>query len=230
MPVWRAVIGRTFRREPKKRRNASRVVSSLRRQVSRTNGKSNPIPREPLHSTLEMDTPADTCVLGPNFVILHYTSRECDVSPYSEVYESVKAVPIVSGATAWTDERTGSLYIIVVNEGLWMPDTATSSLINPNQLRAYGITVHDNPFAGPMNISNGGEEDVISISMFAVGTIKTRTPIQEELDSCQHIILISDTEPTISNFHKLARFTGTRLWTWNWLKEKFTICWIIHND
>jgi hypothetical protein len=40
-------------------------------------------------------------------VILHYTGRECDVSPYTEVYESVKVVPIVSGATAWTDEETG---------------------------------------------------------------------------------------------------------------------------
>jgi hypothetical protein len=128
----------------------SRVISSLRRRVSRTNGMFNAIPREPVHSTLEMDTHADTCVLGPNFVILHYTSRECDVSPYTEVYESVTAVPIVSGATAWTDKRTGLTYILVVNEALWMPDTVTSSLINPNQLRAYGITVQDNPFAGPM--------------------------------------------------------------------------------
>jgi hypothetical protein len=189
-----AINGRIFRREPKKRKNASRVVLSLRRRVSRTNGKSNTIPREPVYSTLEMDTHADTCVLGPNFVVLHYT---CDVSPYTEVYESVKAVPIVSGATAWTDERTGLTYILVVNEALWMPDTVTSSLINPNQLRAYGITVQDNPFAGPMYISNEGEEDVVSISMFAVGTnisINTRTPTQEELDSCQHIILTSDTE------------------------------------
>jgi hypothetical protein len=173
------------------------VVSSLRRRVSRSNVLSNTIPREPVCSMLEMDTHADTCVLGPNFIILHYTGRECDVSPYSEVYESVKAVPIVKGATAWTDEETGSTYIIVVNQGLWMPDTETASLINPNQLRAYGVTVQDNPFAGPMFISNGGDEDVIGISMFAVGTnisIKTRTPTQEELDSCQHIILTSDTE------------------------------------
>jgi hypothetical protein len=165
--------------------------------VSRTNRTSNAIPREPVHSMLEIDTQADTCVLGPSFVNLNYTSRECDVSPYSEVYESVKAVPIVSGATAWTDERTGSTYILVVNEALWMPDTVTSSLINPNQLRAYGITVQDNPFVGPMYISNEGEEEVVTISMFAVGTnisINTRTPPQEELDSCQHIILTSDTE------------------------------------
>jgi hypothetical protein len=168
-----------FRGEPKKRRNASRVVSSFRRRVSRTNAISNAIPREPVHSTSKMDIHADTCVLGPNFVFLHYTGRECDVSPYTEVYESVKAVPIVSGATAWTDEGTGSTYNLVINEGLCMPDTVTASLINLNQLRAYGITVQDNPFAGPMSISNGGDEDVVSIPMFAVGTnisIKTRTP------------------------------------------------------
>jgi hypothetical protein len=55
--------------------------------------------------------------------------------------------------------------------------------------------VQDNPFAGPMFISNEGDEDVVSIPMFAAGTnisIKTRTPTQEELDTCQHIILTSD--------------------------------------
>jgi hypothetical protein len=77
------------------------------------------------------------------------------VSPYVEVYEIVKAVPIVSGATAWTDEGTGSTYNIVFNEGLWMPDRVTASLIKPSQLRAYGITVQDNPFAGLM--SNKGD-------------------------------------------------------------------------
>jgi hypothetical protein len=171
--------------EPKKQKIVSRVVSSLRRQVSRTNGTSNAMSREPVHSMLEMDTHADTCVLGPNFVLLHYTNRECDVSPYFEVYESVKAVPTVSGATAWTDERTGSTYILAVIEALWMPDTVTSNLISPKQLRAYGITVQDNPFAGPMYISNEGEEDVASISMFAVGTnisINTRTPTEHLYD------------------------------------------------
>jgi hypothetical protein len=144
-----------------------------------------------------MDTHADTCVLGPNFVILHFTGRECDVSPYTEVYESVKAVPIVSGATAWTDEETGLTYILVINDGLWMPSTVQASLINPNQLRAHGITVQDNPFAGPMSICNEGDEDALCIPMFATGTnicVKTRTPTQEELDSCTHIQLTSDRE------------------------------------
>ena len=86
--------------EPKKRRIVSRLVSSLRRRVHRTKALSNAIPRDSIHSTLEMDTHADTCVLGPNFIILNYTGVECDVSPYTEAYESVKADSIVSGATA----------------------------------------------------------------------------------------------------------------------------------
>jgi hypothetical protein len=84
---------------------------------------------------------------------LHKSSVRC--SPYTEVYESVKAVPIVPGATVWTDERTGSTYTLVVNEGLRMPDTVTASLIDTNKLRAYGITVQGSPFAGPMYIKMG---------------------------------------------------------------------------
>jgi hypothetical protein len=78
-----------------------------------------------------------------------------------------------------------------------MRDTVTASQINPNQLRAYGLTVQDNPFAGPMFIRNEGDEDVISIPIGAADTnvyIKTRTPTQEELFSCQHVILTSDNE------------------------------------
>jgi hypothetical protein len=72
---------RAVRGEPKNRRIVSRLVSSLRRQVSRSSVMNNAIPSRPVYSTMEMDTHADTCVLGPNFVILHFTGRECDVFP-----------------------------------------------------------------------------------------------------------------------------------------------------
>ena len=222
---------RVFRKEPKKRRMVSRVVSSLRRRIHRTSVLKNAIPREPVHSTLEMDTHADTCVLGPNFIILHYTGRECDVSPYTEVYESVKAVPIVSCATAWTDKETGLTYILVFNECLWMPDMVTASLINPNQLRAHGITVQDNPFAGSMFISNERDEDTISIPMFAMGTnicVKTRTPTQGELNSCPHVTLTSDIEwePNNITFPKVnAIRRDIHTWKRNQSRGKSTMSW-----
>jgi hypothetical protein len=52
----------------------------------------------------ELDSHADTCALGSNFVPLHLTGRVCDVSPYkSDAYDAEKHIPIVTAATAYTD-------------------------------------------------------------------------------------------------------------------------------
>ena len=95
---------------------------------------------------MEMNSHADTAVLGRNCVILNYTGRECDVSLYTDSYEAIKGVPIVTGATAWTSKVNGQTYILVFNEALWMGDVLEHSLINPNQLRHFGVTVQDNPY------------------------------------------------------------------------------------
>jgi hypothetical protein len=39
----------------------------------------------------------------------------------------------VSGATAWTDHVDGLDYILVINDGVWMPSTVKASLMNSNQ-------------------------------------------------------------------------------------------------
>jgi hypothetical protein len=92
------------------------LVSSIRRVVSRANrGNDNDIPAESIEGTIEMDSHADTCVLGRNFVVLSYTGRVCDVYPYSETYEAIKDVPIVTAATAVQDESTGEVFILVIN-------------------------------------------------------------------------------------------------------------------
>jgi hypothetical protein len=93
---------------------------------------------------MEMDSHADTIVPGNNAIILQYTSRECDVSPYADSYEPICDVPIVTGATAVTDSTTGDTIILVFHEAIWMGDQLEHSLLNPNQLRHYGVTVQDN--------------------------------------------------------------------------------------
>ncbi len=144
----------------------------------------------------ELDSHADTCALGSNFVPLHYTGRVCDVSPYnSNTYDPERDVPIVNGATKYTDQVTGQVYILVINEGLWFGDKLTNSLINPNQLRYAGIIVQDNPFhsTDPLAITH---EDVV-LHLHSQGTtifFETTTPTQQELDYSPHIILTLDTE------------------------------------
>lgn len=54
----------------------------------------------------EMDSHADTCVAGPNFVIIEYTGEHCDVTPYSDEYKPFTDVPIVNASTAYTDPET----------------------------------------------------------------------------------------------------------------------------
>jgi hypothetical protein len=142
-----------------------------------------------------MDSHADTCVLGKNFIILHSTGRECDVHPYTDKYEGITGVQIVSGATAWTCQDSGETFILVVHEALWMPDSLAHSLVNPNQLRAYGTTIQDNPFGGPMSLMD--PEEMVKVPLQLHGTnigFKTRTPSQEELDGCRHLHLSSQHE------------------------------------
>ena len=146
-----------------------------------------------IHGRCELDSHADTTVAGSNCVILHYTGKECDVSPYTDDYESINNVPIVHAATAWQSPETGQTYILVFNEALWMGKTMDHSLINPNQLRHYGTTVNDNPMSKqPLSIITDGAEFSMELSM--AGTIvfaETHSPSPNELETCPHITLSS---------------------------------------
>ena len=69
-------------------------------------------------------------------------------------YDAITDVPVVRGATLWMDQHTNEEYILVFNEALWMGDTLAHSLINPNQLRAFGTLVLDNPYhTDPLGIT-----------------------------------------------------------------------------
>ena len=67
------------------------------------------------------------------------------MSPYTETYDSIKSVPIAKAGTAWTSPESGTTFILVFNEGLWMGDKMEHTLVNPNQMRLFGIMVQDNP-------------------------------------------------------------------------------------
>ena len=90
-----------------------RVKTSQRRLVggtkviSRSSKLENLCPDDPVEGNVEMDSHADTCVLGRNFVILHSTGRVCDAFPYTDTYDGITGVQIVTWATAWTCPNTG---------------------------------------------------------------------------------------------------------------------------
>ena len=108
-------------------------------------------------SWVELDTHADTIVAGRKCLLMHYTKRVCDVLPYSDEYEAKKSVPIVQIATGYT-AANGQRTILIVNKALWIPELE-HSLMNPNQLRHFSVTVQDNPYSNsPMVIQKNNND------------------------------------------------------------------------
>ena len=75
-----------------------RIIAKVKANVttSRMIGAANTIN----HGRIELDTHADTIVFGQSFIMLSKTGRECDLSPYTDDYETIKNAPIVLAATA----------------------------------------------------------------------------------------------------------------------------------
>ena len=124
-------------------------------------------------------------------MVLHHTGKVCEVSPYTDEYDAIMDVPVVRGATLWMDQHTNEEYILIFNEALWMGDTLAHSLINPNQLRAFGTLVQDNPYhTDPLGITHPPYD--LEIPLSTSGTIiyaDTRAPTQTELATLPFIAL-----------------------------------------
>ena len=182
----------------------SLLTSSSRRISSTTKSQSKTA--KITYAKCELDSHADTTVAGSNCVILSYTGKECDVTPYRDDYQPVSNIPIVSAATAWQSPSTGQTYILFFNEALWMGDSMETTLVNPNQLRHYGTQVQDNPTSKlPLSIIT--EDNEFSMDLTMSGTIvcaDTFTPSENELQSCPHIQLTSPTpwDPYKVTFHQ----------------------------
>ena len=58
----------------------------------------------------------------------------------------MKGIRVASACTAYDNEDTGETIIIDVNQGLYFGDRMEESLVNPNQIRNYGLYLNDNPF------------------------------------------------------------------------------------
>ena len=144
-PVTRHVVSLLAQGPSQRCRHLSRIVSSVRRPAA-SKAKRRPT-LLPTEGRIELDSHVDTIVLGTNCVILSHTGQICEVMPYSDTYNAITNIPVVTGATLWTSPHDGDEFILIFNEALWMGDTLQHMLVNPNQLWAYSTTIQDNPFA-----------------------------------------------------------------------------------
>ena len=173
------------------------VLSSSKRRIMASSSSSSSTTQSARNKTvqgnIELDSHADTIVAGANCILLNYTGRECDVAPYSEEYESITNVPIVTAATAWQSQETGQIYILVFNEALFYGSKLDHSLINPNQLRSYGVHFWDNPYDENHQLSIDTPCGLF-MPLMSKGTkicFDSRVPTRYELENCTHIDMTS---------------------------------------
>ena len=88
---------------------------------------------------------------------------------------------------------SGDTFILVFNEALYYGETLDHSLINPNQLRAYGIPFWDNPYDLAHALSIEAHPN-LAIPLRTFGTkvgFRSRVPTSDELRLCEHIQMTS---------------------------------------
>ena len=132
---------------------------------------------------------------GLNFAICEFDGMTCEVSPYTDSYESMKDVPIVGAATAWKNEDTGETHILYFNQILWYGGKMPMSLINPNQTRYFGHSLCDDVTDRQREFGTLLEDYAMTIPFAMSGTtvyLESRVPSQWELENCNTIIMTDE--------------------------------------
>ena len=194
--------GRNEQAHARSNRSINNIIS--KRMVAKAHSV-----HEPAENTVavnEADSNADTCCLGQNFLPLSYTNRSADVYPYSDSYEPLENVPIVTGATAYIHPNEDT-YILVFHESLYYGTAMKHSLINPNQICFNGLDFCDNPMR---------DDENLFIALNCKGTklqFFTRVPTKNELHACQRFDMTSKNEwnPESVNLSTMQRISDVHV-------------------
>ena len=153
------------------------------------------VPHDTVAGTIgrnEMDTHADTCCAGANWVLLDSTNEICEVTPFLDSYEPVKEVMVARCGTVWTSPDTGREYLLVGDQMLWFGNQMDHSLINPNQIREYGLPVYDDPFSKSQFGIDGNETFIPFNTTGTIVYFETRRPTDWETRNLPIIMLTGE--------------------------------------
>ena len=92
----------------------------------------------------ELDSHADSPVVGKHCKILEYTGKQVDVSGFSDSLGECKSIPVVNCALAYDCVSTQRTHILIINNALYMRNMEVN-LIPPFIMRLNGIEVNECP-------------------------------------------------------------------------------------
>ena len=92
----------------------------------------------------ELDSHADSPVVGKGALIPHHTGETVNVIPFTDGLGTCSNVPIVTSAVAYDSPNTGETTILLIHNALYTANM-THNLIPPIILRMKGIEVNECP-------------------------------------------------------------------------------------
>jgi hypothetical protein len=131
----------------------------------------------------------------PYLGVWRNTSLNTTVHSFSEQSTPFASIPIGPIATSWTNDQTGETFVLLFPESLYFGDRLPYTLLCPNQMRAFGVTVNDTPQQYDARSSHAIAVDGDKIPLFLDGVIsyfESRKPSDDELENCRRIVLTSD--------------------------------------
>ena len=167
----------------------------------------------------ELDSHADTCVVGPNTaLIVNDFGRPVRVHGYDETVSEVNNCRTVTAVVAYDHPATGETYMLTIHQAIEIP-TLKANLLSTVQLRDNDVYVNEEPKHMASNPTDdhhcikvdmdGGEPLVIPLAMHGVFSyFPTRKPTASEYERselCMRVELTAELpewDPTTDRFEK----------------------------
>lgn len=90
----------------------------------------------------ELDSHADTCVVGKHATVLYEHPRQVSIIGYDASQGSSEGLKVVDVAIAYDSPRNGMVHILRINQAVLVP-TIEHNLLCPMQLRLNDVDVND---------------------------------------------------------------------------------------
>ena len=155
-----------------------------------------------IESTSEMDSHADTCVVGRNVLVIHIYNQTVSVTGYDPSQAATNGLQVVSAQVAYDRPDTGQVVLLTIHQAIHVP-TMEHNLLCPMQLRMNDCQVLECPkflLSKPTNLNHSvtarsasGEFLTIPLRLRGVTSyFPTRKPTREDLVNAVDEFVLTD--------------------------------------
>ena len=160
-------------------------------------------------TTLELDSHADTCVLGRDALILLNFNRPVTVQGYDPALGTTK-YDTVSGVVGYTNPKTGEEYHLVIHQAIHIPHLL-HHLLCPMQCRVNDVRVHETPRFLDENLTDNTHAIILADPDDPSQTITLRLALRG-VTSVLHVKNISNDEWLADNRKRLHLTSESLTW------------------